>query len=122
MTDNCLDVKAQFRYLDSQLLHNIVEKGTLVSPLGGTYKSRWTVYTGVSRSAKEYQQKKIHRLKQTTEGSLFFYNGEKANERVCAEPDSSNYVLRKTSCGTTKQKFTFGKCIILKDITQFFQR
>ena len=118
MTDNCLDKKAEFRYLDNQLLHNIVKDGTLVSPPNESYKSRWAVYKGVATDARRYQQSAEHRLKPTAVGSLFFYN---RNNPVCAEPDSSNYVLRKTSCGTTKQEFTFGKWNILTDIAQFLQ-
>ena len=106
MTDNCLDKKAKFRYLDSQLLHNIANEGTLVSSKATHYDSRWAVYKGVKRLAKLYQQSMKHRLKQTAAGSLFFYNRD---DPVCAEPDSSNYVLRKTPCGTIKQNFTFGK-------------
>ena len=115
MIDNCLDEKAQFRYLDSELLHNIDKDGTLMSPRTSSYKSRWAVYKGVAAGGRHYQQRAEHRLKQTAAGSLFFYS----IDRVCAEPDSSNYVLRKTSCGTTKQIFTFGKWNILKDIAQF---
>ena len=110
MTDNCLDNKAKFRYLDSQLLHNIEKEGTLVSP-PRNYKSRWTVYKGVSTSGKLYQRYTQHRVKQTAAGSLSFYA---IKDPVCAEPDSSNYVLRKRSCGTTRQKFTFGKWNVLK--------
>ena len=115
MIDNCLHEKAQFRYLDSQLLHNIEKDGTLVSAQSSNYRNRLAVYKGVSSIARRFQQMAEHRLKQTAAGSLFFYN---SIDRVCAEPDSSNYVLRKTSCGTTKQIFTFGKWNILKNIAQ----
>ncbi len=104
MTDNCLDNKAQFRYLDSELLHNIEKAdGTLLSSADHRYQSRWTVYKGVSDGGKDYQKKSVHRLKQTDAESLFLYN-----MNVCAEP-STKYVMRKTYCNTTNQKFTFGK-------------
>ncbi len=103
MTDNCLDNKAQFRYLDSELLHNIEKGGTLLSTSDRRYKNRWTVYKGVSVGGKKQQNNAEHSLKQTDAESLFLY---KMN--VCAEP-SANYVLRKTHCNTTVQKFTFGK-------------
>ncbi len=103
MTDNCLDDKAQFRYLDSELLHNIEKDGTLLSPTGHTFQSRWAVYKGVSGGGKNYQENTVHRLKQTYAESLFLYN-----MNVCAEP-STKYVLRKTYCNRATQKFTFGK-------------
>ncbi|CAB3995581.1 receptor-type tyrosine- phosphatase epsilon-like isoform X1 [Paramuricea clavata] len=103
MTDNCLNVSAQFRYLDSELLHNIEKKGTLMST--GThvdYHSRWAVYKGVAANAIKTQNRADYRLKQTDAGSLFFYDTS-----VCAEP-STKYVLRTGTCDTEKQKFTFG--------------
>ena len=105
MSDNCLDNKAQFRYLDSQLLHNIEMNGTLVSPIENYYKARWVVYKGVASPAKTYQTNLIHRLKQTTAGSLHFYN---MKTPACAEP-SSTYLLTKTYCNKSQQDFTFGK-------------
>jgi hypothetical protein len=106
MTDNCLDSKAQFRYLDTELLHNIEKDGTLVSARNNAYyNGRWAVYKGVTTAAISYQKSGTHRLKQTAAGSLFFYN---RTDPVCAEP-SSKYLLRKTYCNTTQQKFTFGK-------------
>ena len=107
MTDNCLDDKAQFRYLDTELLHNIGRKGTLVSPKESNYKSRLAVYKGVSKSGERYQKDAFNRLKQTAAGSLIFYN---RSNPVCAEPESlSEYVLKKTYCNKRQQKFTFGK-------------
>ena len=107
MTDNCLDDKAQFRYLDTELLHNIGRNGTLVSPGESHYYSRLAVYKGVSEKGKIYQKAALNRLKQTAAGSLIFYN---RSNRVCAEPESSSeYVLRKTYCNKRQQKFTFGK-------------
>ena len=104
MTDNCLDDKAQFRYLDSELLHNIEKDGTLISPDQPTvYNSSWAVYKGVSATAKNNQKSAENRLKQTDAESLFLYN-----MNVCAKP-STGYVLRERYCNTAKQKFTFGK-------------
>ena len=119
MTDNCLDNKTEFRYLDSQLLHNIEKEGSLVSPTDIRFKGRWAVYKGIATGGKYFQQKVEHRLKQTAAGSLTFYA---RNDTVCAEPDSSNYLLRKTSCGTTQQNFTFGKWNVLKDSAKFLSK
>ena len=105
MIDNCLDNEAEFRYLDSQRLHNIEKDGTLVSSPNTEYNNRWAVYKGVGAGGKRYQQSADHLLKQTAAGSLSFYS---ISNPICAEPDSSNYVLRKTSCGTIQQNFTFG--------------
>ncbi len=105
MTENCLDVKAQFRYVNSELLHNIEKEGTLISPPPSHkgYMSRWAVYKGVSGTAKTSQNSTDNYLKQTDAESLFLYN-----MNVCAEP-STKYVMRKTHCNTAKQTFTFGK-------------
>jgi hypothetical protein len=65
------------------------------------------VYKGVSKNGERYQKDALNCLKQTAAGSLFFYD---RRNRVCAEPESSSeYVLRKTYCNKTQQKFTFGK-------------
>jgi hypothetical protein len=107
MTNNCLNDKAQFRYLNTELLQNIVKGGTLVSSLNFEYDSRWAVYKGVAGGGKNYQKSTKHRLKQTATGSLSFYSIE---EPVCAEPSSlSEYLLRKDYCNETQQDFTFGK-------------
>ena len=111
MTFDCLDRKAQFRFLDSQLLHNIEKNGTLASPVvtpsaQDKYLGRLVVYQGKSDAGKKSQKLARHRLKQTARGSLFFY---KRTDRLCVEPNSSKYLIRKTFCDTTKQKFTFGK-------------
>ena len=103
MTDNCLNVSAQFRYLDSELLHNIEKEGTLLSSTYKDYRSRWAVYKGVSATAIGIQNNARYRLEQTDAGSLFFYNWNK-----CAEP-STKYVLRSAICDTKEQKFNFGK-------------
>ena len=105
MTDNCLNVSAQFRYLDSALLHNIEKEGTLLSSTYKDYHSRWAVYKGVSATAIGTQNTARNRLKQTDAGSLFFYDTSK---NLCAEP-STKYVLKSAICDTEKQKFTFGK-------------
>ena len=105
MTGNCLDDKAQFRYLDSELLQHIETGGTLVSSPANTYNSRWAVYKGISDSAMDYQTKGTHRLEQTTAGSLRFYQ-----DGICAEPETvDNYIIRKTYCDKPEQEFTFGK-------------
>ena len=107
MTDNCLNVSAQFRYLDSALLHNIEKGGTLIFKLASNkdYHGRLAVYKGVSARAIKIQNNAEYRLKQTDSGSLFSYD---TSLNVCAEP-STKYVLRNTTCDTEKQKFTFGK-------------
>jgi hypothetical protein len=105
LTDNCLDERAQFRYLSSELLHNIATGGTLVYPSTNTevYRNLWAVYKGVSTSGKNYQKNLEHRLKQTPAGYLSFYQ-----KNICARL-SGNYLLG-TSCDSGKQqKFTFGK-------------
>ena len=104
MADNCLDVKAQFRYLHNDLLHNIKKAGTLVSPLpkNSKYKGRWAVYKGVSSTGRNYQNNLKHRLKQTDFGSLRLEQDE-----ICAEL-SKTYLMRKTYCNNLEQMFTFG--------------
>ncbi|CAB3997379.1 receptor-type tyrosine- phosphatase epsilon-like isoform X2 [Paramuricea clavata] len=105
MTDNCLNVSAQFRYLDSELLHNIEKEGTLMTSTTNTdYQSRWAVYKGVSATAIRTQNRARYRLKQTDAGSLFFYYWSR---KLCADP-STKYVLKSAICDTEKQKFTFG--------------
>ena len=106
MTDNCLNVSAQFRYLDSELLHNIDKEGTLIYSLEWYYKRRWAVYKGVSSTAKNIQNNAEHRLKQTNAGSLRLYN-----KSVCAQPSTTSIYLMRiwSACGKPEQKFTFGK-------------
>jgi hypothetical protein len=103
MTDNCLNVSAQFRYLDSELLHNIEKEGTLMYSTNKNYHSRWAVYKGVAAKAVGTQNNARYRLEQTDAGSLLFYNRNK-----CAQP-STKYVLRSAICDTKEQKFNFGK-------------
>ena len=102
LTDNCLNDTAQFRYLDRPLLFNIEKEGTLWSP--GGYLSRWWVYNGIHRSRARNEISSFNYLKQTAAGSLFLYN-----RGVCAQPNSSNYILRATCSNTAEQDFTFGK-------------
>ena len=100
MTDNCLDHKAQFLYLnDTELLHNIEKKGTLLST-GGVYKDRWAVFKGVGKKQLETQKKPRFNLKQTAHGYL-------TQDNICAEPGTK--YLNRESCGGTNQQFTFGK-------------
>jgi hypothetical protein len=104
LTDNCLNDTAQFRYLDKPLLFNIEKQGTLWSPGHPAYMSRWWVYKGVHPSRISGAMSSLNYLKQTAAGSLFLYNWD-----VCAQPNSSNYILRETCGNTTEQEFTFGK-------------
>jgi hypothetical protein len=99
-----LDERAQFRYLNSELLHNIATGGTLVySSTNKDGRDYWAVYKGNSTSGKNYQKKLEHRLKQTAAGSLSFYQ-----KNICAGL-YEDYLLG-TSCNSGKQqKFTFGK-------------
>ena len=103
MTENCLNSEAQFRFVDNELLYNIYKSGTLVSPSEKTYNGSLAVYKGISREELNYEKSRKHRLKQTSAGSLFFYNIS-----VCAEP-SKTYVTRTEQCGTKEQEFTFGE-------------
>lgn len=102
MTDKCLNVKSQFRYLDNELLQNVAG-GTFVSSTNKNSKNRLLV------SSRTFGQIfNDQRLKQTDAGSLYFYNVS-----VCAEPSkTSYYVDRKTYCDKPEQIFTFGKCNI----------
>ena len=102
MTDNCLDDKAQFLYLNNtELLHNIEKEGTLLSQTGGIYKSRWAVYKGIHKSAVATQKHPKFNLKQTAGGSL-------AQDKICAKPEIK-YVKRSSDCDRANQQFTFGK-------------
>ena len=112
MTDNCLDVKAQFRYLNPELLQNIESGGMLMTAARITnkdYNKRWAVYKGVSSNAKKTQNGKNHYLKQTNSTFLSLYNLD-----VCAEPSVNSktlYVMRTaiSKCNKIKHEFTFGK-------------
>ena len=106
MIDNCLNNSAQFRYLETELLHSIDRDGTLVSPLATDrhYKRRWVIYRGIQTSGPIYQRSAIHRLKQTDAGRLLLYN---MADPVCAEPRTT-YVIRNRICDKNIQRFTFG--------------
>ena len=109
MIDNCLDFKAQFRYLNPELLQNIESGGILMTSTTNSYKDRWAVYKGVSSGAKKVQNGQDHYLKQTNSNSLSLYNLD-----VCAEPSiNSNtaYVMKRaiSQCKEIKHEFTFGK-------------
>ena len=109
MTDNCLDLKAQFRYLNPELLQNIESGGILMTSTTNSYKDRWAVYKGVSSGAKKVQNSQNHYLKQTNSNSLSLYN-----LGVCAEPSinsKTSYVMRTaiSQCNEIKHEFTFGK-------------
>ncbi|XP_028416881.1 uncharacterized protein LOC114541103 isoform X2 [Dendronephthya gigantea] len=109
MIDDCLNGKAQFRYLDSDLLQNINTRGTFVSSTDKEYRNRLAVFKAKASAALRFQNSLEHRLKQTDAGSLYFYN---MKDKVCAQPSSlSFYVERKTYCDTPEQKFTFGSVI-----------
>ena len=103
MTDNCLDVRAQFLYLNNtELLHDVQKGGTLISdPRTKDYKGRWAVYKGVTDRAKMTQTNTKYNLKQTGYGSL-------TQDNICAEPETK-YVRRRNYCGGINQQFTFGK-------------
>ena len=106
MTKSCLDKDAQFRYLQSDILHNIAKNGTLLTSPNEEYRKRWVVYIGTSIDGRKNQKRKKHCLKQTPEGRLSFYNRRDA----CAEPISNGIVSSK--CTSDKKpllQFTFGK-------------
>ena len=105
MTDKCLDTKAQFRYVNNELLHNIVKGGTLGYYAKSWYNKRWVVYVGVVEEAKQNQDSLEQRLKQTAAGSLSLYY---RSHPVCAEPSSKN-LSSKRYCDQKNQTFTFGK-------------
>ena len=103
MTDNCLDDKAQFLYLNNtELLHNIEKEGTLMSDKRiDPYKSGWAVYKGISEGARKTQNNPKYNLEQTARGSL-------AQDKICAKPEIK-YVKRSSDCDRANQQFTFGK-------------
>ena len=107
MTDNCLHVKAQFRYVDSELLQHIETEGTFYAKTNKDYNGRLVVYEAVSSKAKPTQNHEKNFLKQIADGTLYFYK-----LKACAEPSSTPemYVDKATSCGgKPEQNFTFGK-------------
>ena len=109
MIDNCLDFKAQFRYLNPELLQNIESGGILMASTAKSYKDRWAVYKGVSETAKTTQNSKNHYLKQNNSRSLSLYN-----LKVCAEPSinsKTSFVMKRaiSLCNEAEHEFTFGK-------------
>ncbi len=102
MTDNCLDVKAQFRF-DGAYLRNIHMDGTLAWFINSYYQTRLSVYKGISPVAIGVQNRDDHFLKQTNAGSLKFYNKDE-----CVLP-SVTYAKRTATCDTAEQRITFGK-------------
>ena len=107
MTENCLDVNAQFRYLDSEILYNIGKDGTFVSAdANRNYQKRLVIYKFINPRAKAYQNNDIHRLKQRATGTLYFYNEAK----ICSETSQTDYYVKgvKTCEGKPEQNFTFG--------------
>jgi hypothetical protein len=106
MTDNCLDVNAQFYYYkNTETLRNTNTGGTFAATTSSAYNNRLFVYVPISTYAIGYVKRLEHSLKLSADGSLYFYR-----KSECGEPLSNNYVNRVTSsCGTPNQKFTFGK-------------
>jgi hypothetical protein len=108
MVNNCLNVSAQFRYLDTELLQNIKTGGTLVSKnKNKKLRNRLFVYYGKSEQGKRFQNSSVHRMKQTDAGSLFLYD---KTVNSCAQPNGRYVDLKKDGCSDVRyQKFTFGK-------------
>ncbi len=109
MVDNCLDEKAQFRYLDSNLLQNINTGGTLTSAYqDNKYQQRLFIYDGkINTTGINLENKNEHRVKQTDAGSLFLYD---TAVNSCAQPNGIYVDQKKDGCSNaTEQKFTFGK-------------
>jgi hypothetical protein len=106
MTENCLDKDAQFRYLHSDILHNIAKNGTLLTSSNNEYENQWAVYIGNSTGGRNNQKSEQHCVKQTAAGRLSFYNKDDA----CAKP-SAKVIVTSTCTGenTPLLQFTFGK-------------
>ena len=107
MTDNCLDVKAQFYYYkNTEQLRNTETDGTFASTANTNYNNRLFIYVAVSTGfPSRYIRYSEHNLKLSANGSLYFYE-----KRECGEPLNNNYVQRIMNlCGKPEQKFTFGK-------------
>ncbi|XP_028402584.1 receptor-type tyrosine-protein phosphatase F-like isoform X2 [Dendronephthya gigantea] len=105
MTDNCLDDKAQFRYKNTEILWHIESGGALFSTTAKSYRNRLAIYVAISTTAKDNQKLSSQKLKQTSAGSLYFYND--GNHGICAEL-SGDYLYRRTYCDGLRQTFTFG--------------
>jgi hypothetical protein len=109
MVNNCFNVSASFRYLDTELLQNIDTRGTLASFYDNPerYKNRWFVYKGKNDRGLNFEKEDSHRLKQTVAESLYFY--DKA-VNSCGQPNGTYLDLKRDGCSNTpEQKFTFGK-------------
>ena len=106
MVNNCLNVSAQFRYLDTELLQNIKTGGTLASNAKKEMKflNRLFIYYGKNEQGKTFQGISDHHLKQTDAGSLFLYEAD-----FCVQPTRSFVDLKKDGCSDVEQNFTFGK-------------
>ncbi|CAB3990793.1 Hypothetical predicted protein, partial [Paramuricea clavata] len=75
MSDNCLGVESQFRYLNnSELLQNIETGGTFRPTYQKVYRSRLTLFYAVANKSLKYQTSRVSHLKQTAAGGLSFYN------------------------------------------------
>ena len=108
MLDNCLLDRAQFRYLFKPLLHNIKFNGSLATYYNydAKYKKRVFIYNGINRQGIAFENNKKHFLKQSSSGSLVFYD-QAVNS--CAQPDSNHVNQKRNGCHGAKLKFTFGK-------------
>jgi hypothetical protein len=107
MVNNCLNVSAQFRYLDTELLQNIKTGGTLASNAKKEMKflNRLFIHYGKNEKGKKFQSNSDHHLKQTDAGSLFLYAVD-----FCVQPNNRSYVdLKKNGSSDVEQNFTFGK-------------
>ncbi len=108
MVDNCLNEKAKFRYLDSELLRNINTGGTLVSSYPESSLQHLFIYDGkINTPGINFENNNKHRLKQTNTGSLFLYD---TAVNSCAQPNGTYVDQKKDGCtNAVEQKFTFGK-------------
>ena len=108
MVDNCLNDSARFRYLDTNLLHNIKTGGTLASAYSNTtYKKRLFIYDGKNQDGKAFENNAKHSLKQRNYRSLFLYD---STVNSCAQPNGTYVDQKKDGCkNAAEQKFTFGK-------------
>ncbi|XP_028410740.1 uncharacterized protein LOC114533426 [Dendronephthya gigantea] len=108
LVDDCLYKNASFRYLQSELVRNIATGGNLITSGGEIYRKRLFIYVGKSLVGKNFESSLVYRLKQTNDGSLYFYD-KVANS--CSQPDARRKYIdqKKNGCtGTAEQKFTFG--------------
>ena len=110
MLDNCLLDRAQFRYLGIKfkpLLHNIKFGGSLATYYNDVkYKKRVFICNGINQQGIAFENSKKHFLKQSSSGSLVFYN-QAVNS--CAQPDGIYVDQKRKECHGSELKFTFGK-------------